>query len=609
MKNCRLTTMSLLAATALVATPAAAQRVDRIVAFGDSYADDGNLFQILGPLTPPEAALVYPTGRFSGGTNYVDTLGQLLNAPIDNFAIGGALADNINTNGPGLPGFVTEWNAYLAGGGGPFPTVSGTFDANDLVTVSVGGNDARFYQQNGGTLANAPASATASAAFASAGLDALVAAGARNISFLAGDTGRLPEIALDPAGAQIRSAYSATFNQAMQSTLAGYAADGAIVHYLDLNLILDNVLADPAAFGLTNGLVCPIFPDPTCLLNSSGYLFYGDALHLTSDGFAIVGRYVAAQLQAPLTLQATSDMSLDVARQFGRTLTSRMDTTAPRDGDMPEGMKIFLVGDGYSRKLDAGPFNDAYRSSGVGATAGIEYGFGSGLVGAAVNYSRPRVNFGNDAADTRSRSFQVGGYGVFGLAGGFAQAYAGYGWNRHDIDRAGVVEPMDADPKGNHFIAGAKAGYLLPMGIVRVGPVIGLDYARAKVDSYTETGDPALTLNVDSISYRSLRASLGVELRGDFGGGGVQLRPFAAAAVEKDLTGDERTIRFAQTSAPTIVNSFALEDASTSAYGRISGGFSAAIFPTVTLDVSGSATIGKDQGEETSAQVGFRLGF
>jgi hypothetical protein len=89
----------------------------------------------------------------------------------------------------------------------------------------------------------------------------------------------------------------------------------------------------------------------------------------------------------------------------------------------------------------------------------------------------------------------------------------------------------------------------------------------------------------------------------------VQLRPFAAATVEKDLSGDERTVRFAQTSAPTIVNSFAFEDASKKAYGRFAGGFSAAILSGVSLDIAGSTTIGKDQGDETSAQVGFRFGF
>jgi phospholipase/lecithinase/hemolysin/uncharacterized protein YhjY with autotransporter beta-barrel domain len=615
MTNRNLLALSLLAASALTATPAAAQRIDRIVAFGDSYADDGNLLQIIGG--PPPAP--FSTGRFSGGTNYVDTLGQLLDAPIDNFAIGGALTSNVNTNSPLLPGFVTEWNAFLAGGGGVFPTVDGTFDANDLLVVSIGGNDARFYQTGSvlhglapGTLAGAPAAATASAAFATAGLDALVDAGAQNISFLAGDTSLLPEVQLqaNPAqAAQIRSAFSTTFNDAMKTTLAGYAADGVMVHYLDGTLLLNQVAANLDAYGLI-GLACPGLPNTSCIVDpSQKFLFYYDQLHLTSAGFAIVGQYVAAQLEAPLTLQATSDMSMDVARQFGRTLTSRMDTTAPRDGDQPEGMNLFVVGDFYTRSLGAGPTNEAYRSSGAGATAGVEYGFGSGLVGAAVNYSKPKVNFGNDAAGTESRSLQIGGYGVFGIAGGFVQAYAGYGWNKHDIERAGVVQEMEADPKGNHFIAGAKGGYLMPVGSVRVGPVVGLDYAKAKVDGYTETGDPVLTLNVDSLTYRSLRGSAGVELRGDFEGGGVQLRPFASAVVEMDFTGDGRTVSFSQTSAPIIVNSFAFADASKKAYGRMSGGFSAAILSSVSLDVAGSATIGKDQGEETSAQLGLRFSF
>jgi outer membrane lipase/esterase len=608
MKNCSLFALSLLAASALTATPAAAQRVDNIVAFGDSYADDGNLFQIIGgPLPAP-----YSTGRFSGGTNYVDTLGTLLDAPIENFAIGGALTNNTNTNSPLLPGFVTEWNAYLAGGGGIFPTVSGTFDENDLVAVSIGGNDARYYQQTGGTVAGAPAAATASAAFATAGLNALVNAGAQNISFLAGDTSLLPEVALlpDPAGAAaIRTAYSTTFNEAIKTTLAGYAANGVIVHYLDGTLLLNQVAGNLGAYGLT-GLACPALPDTSCIVDpSQKFLFYFDQLHLTSAGFAIVGQYIAAQLQAPLTLQAASDMGLDVARQFGRTLTARMDTTAPRDGDMPEGVKFFVAGDGYSRKLNAGQYNDAYRSSGVGVTAGAEYGFGSGMVGLAVNYSKPKVNFGNDAADNEAKSLQLGGYGAFGIAGGFIQAYAGYGWDDHEIERAGVVSDVEADPDGDHFIAGAKGGYLMPLGSVRVGPVIALDYAKAKVDSYTETGDPVLNLNVDSLSYKSLRGSVGVEIRGDFEGGGTQLRPFAAAVIEKDFTGDERTVQFSQTSAPTIVNSFAFDDASKDAYGRISLGFNAAILSSVNLDVAGSATVGKDQGEETSAQVGFRFSF
>jgi outer membrane lipase/esterase len=611
----RLLTASLLAASALtVAAPAQAQRIDNIVALGDSYADDGNAFQLAG--VNPVSTQIYTTGRFSGGTNYIDTLADLLGASIENFAIGGAKTDNTNTSGP-LPGFQFEVQAFLAGGLVPaFPTGDGVFDEDDLLAISIGGNDARQYQQLGGTLVGAPAAATVAAGNATFGLDLLVDAGAQNISFLAGDTGRLPEIASDPSGAAIRSAFSTSFNTAMQSTLAGYAADGVIVHYLDLNLVLDNVIANPTAYGITNGIACPTFPgfgpppgSTTCLINAGGYLFYGDALHLTSDGFKIVAQYVAAQLTAPLTLQAPSDLGLDVARQFGRTLTTRMDTGSPRDGETTEGLKFFVVGDTVTRHLDAGERNLDYRATSVGGTAGIQYGFGSGVAGVAVNYSKPKVNFTSDAADVDSRSIQVGGYAGFAIAGGFAQGYAGYGWDKHDIDRAGVVEGMEADPKGHHFLIGAKGGYLMPLGAVRVGPVVALDYAKAKVDGYTESGDPALTLHVDSLSYRSLRGSAGIEVRSDFEGGGVQLRPFASAVVEKDFSGDERTVRFAQTASPTIVNSFELSDASKKAYGRFSAGFGAAILTGVSLDIAGSATVGKDQGEETSAHLGVRIGF
>jgi hypothetical protein len=170
--------------------PAPAQTVNRIVAFGDSYADDGNLFELLGIPRPA----VYPNGRFSNGTNFVDTMAQILNVPVDNFAIGGAFTGNGNINGPGIPGFVTEYQSFLAGGGpAAFPRVSGRFGPTDLAVISIGGNDARAYQRSLGLaptgaqitslIAGAPAQAQLRVAEATTGLNALVGAGAQNITF------------------------------------------------------------------------------------------------------------------------------------------------------------------------------------------------------------------------------------------------------------------------------------------------------------------------------------------------------------------------------------------------------------------------------------------
>ncbi len=604
--------LALAAATALTAfaAPAGAQQIDHIVAFGDSYADDGNFWELAGINPLSGTSGVYTSGRFSGGTNYVDTLGQILNAPIDNFAIGGALAGNGNTNGP-FPGFTFEVDQYLNVGtqSAFFPTTTAPFNSTDLVTVSIGGNDARLYQLTGGTLAGASASALAAAGAATGNLNRLVAAGAPTISFLAGDTGRLPEIAGNPTGAAIRTSYSSTFNSAMQSTLSGYAANGVIVHYLDLNRVLDNIAANPSAYGITSGLVCPALPNPTCVVNSTGYLFYADQLHLTSDGFKIVARYVDAQLAAPLTLQGPSDAGMNAGQQFGRTLTSRLDLSAPRDGDMPEGLHAYIVGDAYSRSVGSSRGNQPFASDSVGVTAGVDYGFGSGVIGIAANYSKPNINFDTGDAEVKSDSIQLGAYAGFGVGGAFAQGYVGYGLDNHDVSRRGVVDGMSASPDGNHWIAGAKVGYLTTMGSVRIGPVAGLDYARVKVDGYTETGDPVLTLNVGAAKYNSLRGNIGAEVRGDFGGGGIQLRPYLTLVAEKELGSSGRSISFSQTSAPTIVNRFNFDDVSTKIYGRGTVGASARIFNGVSMDAGISMTAGKKQGNETSGHLGLRIGL
>ena len=603
----RFVAASLLAATALVAaTPASAQRVTRIVAFGDSYADTGNFFRIVGlnPLTTQ----VYTTGRFSGGTNYIDTLSTLLNVPVVNYAIGGATTGTANVTVAAPLGYTTQVGSFLAGGGTLFPAGPTTFGPNDLLAISVGGNDARAYQQSGGTVAGATAAANIAVTNFTANTNALVAAGARNISYIALDASAAPEVAASPSAQAVRGAFSSTFNAGIKAPLAGYAANGAIVNYLDVGLVGARITATPAAYGITH-LVCPAFPNPTCVLNSSGYLFYGDQLHLTSDGFRIIGKYVAAQMEAPLTLQATSDLALDTARQFGRTMTTRMDAGSPRDGELLSGVRLFALGDTFSRTADATFTSDQIKITSVGATLGLEAGFAGGTAGIAANYSKPKAKVGAGVADTRSRSYQIGAFAGFGLAGGFAQGYLGYGKDKHRISRMGVIDAMSANPSGSHVLAGAKAGYLMPLGGLRAGPVIALDYAKAKVNGYTETGDAALTLNVNSQRFSSLRGSAGLELRGDMGLGGMHFRPFAALLAEKDFKGNGRTVYYAQTSAPTIVNHFAFENASKKTYGRLNLGFGAGISSALSVDAGVSGTFGKKQGNETSGQLGFNLGF
>lgn len=600
--SCALTGAAM-AITAVTSSAASAQRVERIVAFGDSYADDGNLFELLG--VNPVSTIIYPTGRFTGGTNYVDSLGQILTLTPQNFAIGGALTNNTNTT-VGAPGFTFERLSFLAGGGGVFPTTSPTLGSNDLVTVSIGGNDARVYAGSG-TVAGAPAAAAVAVTNATTNLNAILGSGTPTISFIAGNTALLPEVAGNAPVQAVRAAYSNAFNQGMQTTLAGYAANGSIVHYLDLTTMLQQVQANPAAYGFTN--LGPCTPIPQCVADSNfanQFVFWVDGLHPTSKTSAVFAQYIATQLQAPLTFEAPSELGLDTARQFARTLSARMDLSPQRNGAAEPGLRIFVTGDALSRDVPPDSATDRFEIRGYGATAGAQYGFDHGLIGVAVNYSRPKATFGNDSSRTRDRTWQVGGFGAASFGDAFAQAYLGYGRDRHHIDREGVVEGMSASPSGNHRAAGAKVGYLVPLGPVRIGPVAAVDYAKAKVNGYTEDGDPALTLNVSSASVKAFEGSLGAEIRGDKSSG---FRPFGSAVLVKDFDGDGRTIEFAQTTAPTIVNSWRLDDRSKRVYGRLTAGASADLMKGLSLDALVSATVDKRGGNDTSAHVGITAGF
>ena len=598
-----------------IATPASAQRVDRIVAFGDSYADDGNLFELLGIPRPA----VYPNGRFSNGTNFIDTMGTNLGVPIQNFAIGGAFTGTGNINGPGIPGFVTEWQSFLAGGGpAAFPRTTGQFEPTDLLAISIGGNDARAYERSLGLnptaaqisslIAGVPAQAALRVTETTTGLNALVNAGARNITFLAGDVGRLPEVVGLPVAA-VGSAYASAYNQGIQASLANLANQGVIVNYLDLNKLGDQVAANLSAFGLTSVGACPIACVTTNPELLAQYLFYVDQVHLTSAGFAIVGRYAVAQLEAPLHLSAQADIGLQTVSSFGSTMLGRLDLSNSRFGaasDRP--LNFYVSANTASASRPATMMSLGYELDTTGGSAGLEYDVGSGaMIGAAVNYSRGEADLATAGGRAETRAWQAGLYAGWSGGGAFVQGYVGYGWLDYDITRNGVISELAATTSANAITAGGAAGYLFGMGGVRVGPVIGVRYADVDLDAFTEAGDPVLTLNVEDQEATSLVGSAGIELRGDLEVGGLAVRPYAQAAVEREFEGDARIVRYALTAAPGIVNQWNLPARSDDIYGRITGGVNLSLTGALSLQLQGSASISQNEGNDMAGFVALRL--
>ena len=625
-RNTGLVCASLLAASAAllpIGEARAQTTFGAIQAFGDSYADTGNLIKLIGPQA------LYPTGRFSGGTNFVDTTSSLLGIPQNNFAIGGAKTGTTNTVAPGLPGFTQEWQGFLAAGK--------TIAPSDLVEIAIGGNDARAYYQGGGTLAGVPAAATVSAAQALAGINALVGVGARTIVFTTGDVGQLPEAA-SPANAPkapIGSAYSQNYNAQMQVALADIARSGVRVELVDISLIGNLIKANPGLYGLTSAGTCPV----ACIGNTAlqnDFLFYVDALHLTSHGFAILGEYIVNRLNAPLTIAPQGDVGLSSAMGFASTLFGRLDTFRETTGfastmnsyaadlkvpytKAPPPLPVaynpwsfYMLANGAVSDRQATVASRGFNLDSVGGTIGTEYRFNNNaFVGGAFDYSNPKARLFNSAGTTEANAYQVGAYGAWTNANFFAQALATFGWQNYRNVRPGVVDTITSNPDGTSFVAAGKIGYLFGTpDKVQVGPIGSLLYARAKVNSYTETGDPVLILNVGEQVAETLIGSVGAQFRFPFWVGGKIISPYVNLTADDDFIGNGRIVQFGATSAPLIINNWAIPNASSrNVYGRVAAGVVAPVWNNVALMANVSQTFGRQGGNDFYGNGGLKISF
>ncbi|MFB9267904.1 autotransporter domain-containing protein [Bradyrhizobium erythrophlei] len=619
----RLALLALVSAGATVAwsgdTVVAQTTFSTIQAFGDSYADTGNLFRILGVPNP----VTYPTGRFSGGTNFVDTTSQLLGIPQNNFAIGGAKTGFTNTVAPGIPGFAQEWQGFVASGR--------TIAPSDLVEISIGGNDARQYYQTGGTLAGVPAAATLSANQAIAGINALVGAGARNIVFTTGDVSQLPEAAGNP-NAAIGSAYSQAYNSQMQVALAGFARAGVRVELLDIALLGNLIKANPAAYGVANVGACPL----TCIGNpalQNQFLFYFDKVHLTSLGFTILGQYIVNRLNAPLTLPAQGDLGMSSAMGFASTLFGRLDTfretslmasamnsyaqvtKAPYLKAPPlaavSPWSFYMLGNGAVSDRQATVASNGFNLDSVGGTIGVEYRLNSNaFIGGAFDYSNPKARFFNNGGTSEANAYQIGGYGAWTSAHFFAQALATFGWQNYRNSRPGVVDTITSSSDGTSFVAAGKVGYLFDAGRTQIGPIGGLTYARAKVNGYTESGDPVLTLAVGQQTAETLIGSVGAQFRFPFMVNGRMINPYVNLTMDDDLIGNGRIIQFGATSAPLIVNNWNVPNTTSQhVYGRVAAGVAAPVSDTVALTANISQTFARQGGNDFYGNGGLKISF
>src|SRR5271165_410507 len=301
-----------------------------IYAFGDSLSDAGNLSIATGvpgaaePVSPPYYQEKYGAisgNVFSNGPTWAQNLSIALGlgalAPSltggTDFAYGGAETGPTpqNANDPeiqaiSLPAQIVQFQAEV-------PRAS----ANALYTLSIGANDLLdILSTNGLTTQQQTTDVNDSVANEISFVKQLVSDGAKTLLVLdVPDLGKTPDVmeglvngsntpsaALDAEASQLASEY----NSALTSQLGTLAtADTLNVHVVDAYSLVDNAIADPAPYGVTN-VTSPVWSgnytsSRSGTLAATGaaaqdqYLFW-DHLHPTEAGHQAIAEAAEEEL-------------------------------------------------------------------------------------------------------------------------------------------------------------------------------------------------------------------------------------------------------------------------------------------------------------------------
>jgi len=535
-----------IAAALLFSTAASATDFSRVVVFGDSLSDAGNLSLSQGSPTP----LRFTTNP---GKTAAELVAAGLGSPIQasllggtDYAFGGAGVVQGVAPVPTLP---QQFQMYLAANGGHA-------DSSALYQVWGGANDI-FYLTGTTTDPNSLAAGTVKAATTELGLlGQLQASGARYVVvYNLPNIGKTPEAMAGGAAASAGATQlSVLFNGTLNTGLAQLSGQGLNVIPVNTYALLNEVIANPAAYGFSNvttpacnGSSVQCGPQGSGLPYSyapgtdQSYLF-ADGVHPTTATHAMLAQIVLSELAAPGQISLLGEAPLAASTAQTRAIRNEM----LADGNGSD-TRAFVNVDYARQRFDGQANSPKTTSNNVNLTLGVDVRAGDNLsAGIALGVGQHTADF-TGGGGYKLQDVSGLGYVTWHQGGGYVGGYADFGQsNFSDIDRriaigaASRSETGKAD--GSHLGAGLTGGWWLDLGSVRTGPFANLEWQTIKVNGYNEDGNDSTAMWFGRQQRNALIGTLGWRVQGHWQAGSTMLAPYAEIAWNHDSKADARDI-------------------------------------------------------------------
>jgi len=523
----------------------AAAQFSGVFFFGDSLSDAGSFK----PVLPPG------TGKFTTnpGPIWAEVVGQHYGFVVTpsnqggtDYAEGGARVTDL----PGVPPTPPTGTATPVATQISNLLAKGPLNSGALYSVWAGANDLFFQlgllQAGAITPTQLQANLATTATQVVQQVARLNAAGARYIIVW-----NMPDVGKTPFG--VGSGQSATITQLSSffNTTLNAGLDALHIDVIRLNefLLLNEAIANPAAFGFTN------VTTPACTVsvvlctsatlvapNAAQTYLFADAVHPTTATHQILADYATSVIEAPQKIGLLAEAPLQVEQATFRALDERMmsEVGAPRRQNKYEAYAIYDFGN-YDRSSDFGGGDSQSNTVVLGGDMKLSDRW---LAGLAFGYTENKASFGDNGGGFKLDEATITGYTIYADGPWYVGASVGAG----DLDFRNIHRNIPLGPanrtesgstRGTHVIGRAFGGWWFNFANWQHGPFARLTYEEAKVYAWSESGTSSTAMSFGHQKRDAFFSSLGWQAVGTYG----NVRPYARVTWEKDYNNDDRIVR------------------------------------------------------------------
>ncbi|MFC6381069.1 autotransporter domain-containing protein [Psychrobacter glacincola] len=526
-KTLKTLTKSMLAISLSMAGLAHAELYSSVTFFGDSLTDGGYFSPITqGKLgikesgqftTNPDNVWATSFAEQLGTTSVANTVGSAQTG--NNYAIGGARAgvDIVNTDfGVNIPvaSVNTQVNGYLA---------NKKIDPNGLYVVWGGANDLLAAAATGN-----PASAVNIISLAvKSQVDTINTLKNNGANYIL--VPNIPDIGLTPtaiaAGAGFQSSGTMLANLYNQSMYNGAVATGANIIPLDTFSLLQQVTANPTAYGFTN-VTQPACTTASSLVCGSSNLvvpganesyFFADGIHPSGRAHQLIADYASAVVTAPSLIGVLPHIATTAGLATSERLQSHINQIQSSEqkparnlwatGEFENQDIAGFEGDSNTQVLLGVDFahpNSAHAVTGLYGNITQKDFENSGVRTGLSNIDLEEVGFGVYHSNTLDK---LGGVQINGAVG--------FGNLDVDVTRAvtlgGNKQEFNSNADGKRYYANLQAGYPMQLSSLAITPYIGATASRVRLDGLKEQEMSGIAMQFDEQKYTTTYGKLGVK--------------------------------------------------------------------------------------------------